>query len=460
MVNKIENIFNKYKYLFLIIFIVIFWLVRSPEFRIGWDWQDSNGHDTDIFVNQPSYPNYFLIDRINGQNNYFPPTGHPGTIYALFSLNGSLVKTIAPLNTMTDQEVVTFLKVMVTAVHLLIYACLGWYILKRIKPTWKRIIALGILVVLANSPIALYNTNEFQIDSYLGVIMVACLCFTLLPFLETPQIIKRWHYILLALAAAFIGLGKNEWSLMLIASIIAILILYFVINKIIPKQPSDPIFIKMLIVIFCGNLIGNLCSFIFNRDLYLSGLELLSRMTQNVTIHGSNGSTWFQVMVTRLPYISTIFVLLLALMWMFFRKFKNINYYKLFIFIYGFFLFFAFFISSWGDFSRYFAPALMVLTVAFFIYYRDFKLDNILKMILIILVVLVSFQSFTLFKSIWSRSKNDTYFSVTTNTSDNCVPLLDVGIVYRRPNIDFVHLGMGYVSAESIVEAYGKHMCK
>lgn len=460
MIIVIEKFIRKYKYLLLLALIVLFWLVRVPEFKLGWDGEDGNGLDTDIFVNQLISPNYFLVSRIDGVDHYININGHPGANYAIFSILGSVTKTLVPLDKMTDQEVVTIIKVMVTVVQMLINIGIGFYIIKEFTDSRKKVVGLLVLMVLANSPIALYNSNEFQIDSFLGIILTSVLCFTILPFLKTPQRLKMRHYSLLALSSAFIGLGKTEWSLMLIAAVISVLSLYFIINKFIYKRPVDVKFLKMLGIIFVSNLIGNLFNFLFDRELYIGGFELLNRMIHNATIQGNNGLSWLDVMYARLPFISTIFCLLLILFWMLIKSIRCINYYQLFIFIYGLLLFLGFFISSWGNLSRYFAPGLLTLTFAFVLYFRDFKIDSVSKYLFIGLVVVVGFQSYNLFMQFRKQEKQDLYFTVVSDITDNCIPLIDLGRVYRRPDIDFIHISMGYIGAEAIAKEYGKHICK
>lgn len=236
MIKRVSRFIRKYHLFIIFLLTASFWIIRLPLFSpgFGWHiWEDGNGLDTVIFVNQPSYPNYSLNGRINGEDLYSSIVGHPLLPYEMFRLLGKAVSLILPLENFSEQHIISFIKIMVTASHFLIYLLVGVQLFRKIKKPLKRIFSFLLLFLLSCAPISIYNSNEFQMDSFWGFLMIGLF---FLAFINYYRYKKVFPGILLFLSSAFIGFGKNEWSVMLISSCILILLLYVIIQRFVKKK--------------------------------------------------------------------------------------------------------------------------------------------------------------------------------------------------------------------------------
>ncbi len=461
MRRRLYEFLDKYKFFIILVLIICFWVVRLPLFneKFGWHiWEDGNGLDTAIFVNQPLYPNYSLSGRINGKELYFPIVGHPLLPYEMFRLLGKFVNFFLPFENFSAEHTVLSIKIMVTSFQFLIYFLIGLQLFKRVENPLKKTLSFILLFLLTCAPISIYNSNEFQIDSFWGFLMIGLFFLAFINFLNYK---KMFPGIFLLLSSAFVGFGKNEWSLMLIPSCIFILLLYVVIQKLMEKEKFDSFFIKTIVIVVVGNLVGNFINYLLDPQMYISGINLIVKMVTIGTMSGApNTVSWFDVFVIRIPFISTCILLVFLILLFICQYRKKIDYYYLFLFIYSFSLFFAFFISSWGNYSRYFAPSLIGLIYVFLLYFTTYKINKTNIVAIIITMLITIFFGYKQIKEFHIQSKNSEYFSVVKDPSLNCIPLIDVGRVYKNKEIDFIHLSIGYSEAQKIADDFGKEVCR
>lgn len=461
MIGKLSRFLEKYQLLVVFLFIILFWVIRLPLFShtFGWHiWEDGNGLDTSIFVNQPSYPNYSLYGRVDGVELYASIVGHPRLPYEMFSFLGKVVNLVLPLKNLSEEHTISFIKLLVTSSQFLIYCLIGIQLFKNMEEPLKKASSIFLLFLLSCAPISIYNSNEFQIDSFWGFLMIGVF---LLTFVNYYRYKKIFPGILLALSSAFIGFGKNEWSIMLVLACLFILFLHIVVQRLIKKDRVEMSFVKTICIILLGNILGNLINYLADPFMYVSGIKLIVQMVTVGTMSGAPSNVaWFDVFLVRIPFISTCIFLILLISLFIRQNRKKINYYYTFLFVYSFFLFFAFFISSWGNYSRYFAPSLIGLIFVFLLYFANYKVKKVNIVGIIVMIFVIGFFGFKQLKDFYTQSEKSEYFNVTYDTSSDCIPLIDVGRVYKKKNVDFIHLSVGYEAAQDIVSSYGKSICK
>ena len=313
MIEIVTKFLKKYQILYLVIFLAIYWLIRLPlyNYNYGWDGEDGNGLDTQIFVMNSKYSDSSLYARIDGQEQYSPISGHPAVPYRLFALLGSCVNLFIPLENITDQQIILIIKIIVSTFQLLIYISFAFQLIKWVKNTIKRFISLFLLLLLSSAPISIYNSNEFQIDSFLGFIMIGIFFVSFKNYLQSK---KKLAGILLLISSLFIGFGKNEWSIILLPSCVCILLIHLLIQKFIKKGPVDNFLIKIITIVVAGNLIGNLVSYLYNQNAYLSGINLIIKTVTYGTLSGAPSNVlWWDVFLTRIPFIGTNLILIIII---------------------------------------------------------------------------------------------------------------------------------------------------
>lgn len=449
------------KYFFLAVFLVFYFLVRIPFFYMGWDGSDANGLDVDMFLNHPKNPDYLLIARIDGVDQYVPAMGHPAPMYEMFSQLGYFFQSFENYSTLTDAQIIFRAKALSAIVQALVFVSLLWIVLgqKMIDLRKKGIWYLGIVTVSV-TPIALSNSNEFQIDSFFGLLMVGLYGLVLTARLW-GSIPESFFYGLLFLTSAFIGLGKNEWSLLLgLALVISVTCIFFSKYVLKKKFLGDSFWIVGISVMGC--LLGNLLSYLFEPMLYVSGWNLLFSMTGQSSILSVDGfQRFWGVTKERMLFVAPILVMLVYLGFLLVKNRKKIEFVEVLGYLFASALFFSFFFSTWGSYPRYFAPAFILTIIVcswVFIKYQEVIKQKTAWIFLGVFAVSAYFSiGYLSDDTVKSRH---TYGVRSFQLDKSCVALVPVEDVYRKKNINFVHTGMGMEAAQKIAEEHGKTICK
>ena len=459
--------FKKYinKYTLILFFSVFYFTVRAPFFNMGWDGSDANGLDVDMFVNHPQKPNYLLIARMNGSDIYAPAFGHPAPMYGMFISMGYVLQKFENYHNLSDAQIIYRAKVIASIFQLLIFVLLLLIIFKdekrNISPR-KLLLYLGIFLV-SLTPLAINNSNEFQIDSLFGLAMVGSYCITLAAYLF-KCISGKLFYILLFLSSVFIALGKNEWSLLLIISLIACSV-YLLARKYLFKQDDDTIEpYKIIGISLLGCIFGNVLSYLFEASLYFSGWDLLFRMSKQSSIFSKDGiGKLILVTQDRFIFIASLLAMIAYATFIVIRNIKKIDSIVILSYFISVFFFFSFFLSTWGSFSRYFAPSfaalLITMSVAYIKYQKPFNWKNATLFGLVLFFITYQSISYISDKKIKAQHTFGIRDISEIVADKSCVPMIPVEDVYNKKTVDFVHLSMGMEAAKTIAKEYGKEIC-
>lgn len=449
-------------FVLFVAFLLAFFCARLPLFSLGWDGQDANGHDADIFFHQPVKPNYLLFGRIHGQEIYVPPFGHPAPPYEMYALLGKAVRWIIPYQTFSDSHIIVLLKVISSLFQLAVWLPLLWLMIRHCSEKTPRLVGCLFITALALSPLAIQGSNEFQIDSTFGFLMAGVYALALW-YADRKERHPILAFLAVVIASAFLGFGKNEWTLVLFiawASLLALRLATSLASHQDDELQSRRFFLCMNATVL-GLGVGNLASYLFEPALYISGWELMTDMVKRASIASDTGRNHFiDVNKGRFRFTQAPIILIVFMAWQAASRRLQFSSALILASIFGLGLFSAFFISTWGAFPRYFAPALAALSVAVVWLYieRPFKVAALLACTLASCWLAVDGIRFAQSAAL-ARSSIFGIRDIRPNLDAKCALLLPVEDGYRRKDLDFAHSGWGYQGAEEFAQKFGGHVC-
>ncbi|MGO4666592.1 hypothetical protein [Bosea sp. 2RAB26] len=450
--------------------LIVFFAIRLPIFSLGWDGTDGSGHDTDIFVHGPPGPNYLLFGRVDGQSIYMPATGHPAPPYAFIGWLGQMAGAIVNIQAMSNGAIITMIKAMVSGFHLLLWVALLALVSRAPVGLVARIAGYAAVVGLAISPIAIQSTNEFQIDTFQGFLTAAAYAMAVLLVYAgqskayQPGNLLNVQNLVVVIAAALVALGKNEWALVLAIACICTLValsLSPILWRVDANARTAGLTAVAATVI--GLVAGSGLSILVDRELWMSGWGLLFGLIPKFHAFGSSqdSDALWRVTSLRLPFILCHLLLMAYIMLKILVALKRGSPALLLVFLFGFGLFAAFFLSTWGPYPRYFGPAFGVLAVtAVWLLVRENQRSLLDPVFGFALLGVLGWQGIELATGDNIRQHNQHGISEFRASSADCVPLIPLEGVYRSPNIDFAHFGWGYEGASAILSRYGRTVCK
>ena len=454
------------KYFYLAIFVIVYFAVRMPFFSLGWDGADGNGHDTDIFVNHPQKPNYLLIGRIEGSDIYLPAYGHPAPMYEMVARLGDFFNTFVDLKKARNQEIIFGLKLISSLFQLAIFTLVFLTSVKGKKDgdalKKERLLIFGLLL-LSIAPMAIYNNNEFQLDSTFGVLMAGLYSALLLAH-DRKVLRGKTLAILFFISSFFIGLGKNEWNLLFVLALVSVASYFIVLKYLLKKSENYNEAFGILLISFAGCSIGNLVSYSFEPAHYISGWKLLFSMSQKASILGPSGLKNFVIVsALRLPYIVIHLILLSYCTFYVLNMIGRLSLALILSYLFSFFLFIAFFFSTFAACSRYFAPSFISLVVSSIIVYLTYQNTDDKKTVRAFLIIygflFIHTMSFIGDGALKSRMIFGTGSITERPINEECVPLLNVEDVYKN-KMDFIHYSMGYQGGSELAQKYNKRVCR
>jgi hypothetical protein len=445
-------------------FLLIFFWERLPLFSLGWDGQDASGHDADIFFHQPAFPDFILFGRLRGYEIYMPAYGHPAPLYEMFKLLGKAVALVVPYQSFSDGQVIALLKVIASLLQLIIWLPLLWLMLRNGPKRITRLVGCVVVIGFALCPLSVQGSNEFQIDSTIGFVAVGLYTFALW-FAARNKRYSFFGAIAIVAASIFIGLGKNEWTLVLVIACGCLLVIGLVL-RVIGKSNER----QMRNILICvgatilGLEIGNLLSFLYEPIHYASGWNLLTQMIGSSSVASNAGrSRFIEINLERLPFTQVLIFVILFLTLQVVLKRPPVSIWLTLGSVYGLGLFAAFFISTWGPFPRYFAPGFAVLSIIMVWFYVE-QIEQPLSPAALLICALASCW-FAIDGVQFAQSDelaNRSIYGIRKNIEPriDCALLLPVEDAYRRKDLDFAHAGYGYDGAEQIMQRYGGHVCR
>ena len=457
--------------------LVLFGVVRLAHYRTPLVYEE--GIMADIFVNHPSGPDYLLQGRVDGHNIYGIPE-HPAGLYETIALAGRIGGLVWQKAIFLNDGGARRLRFAFSLFFLLIWGSLAVMVILRYEapPHW---LAVGLLAAVAMVPISVQTSTQLQTDGSVGVLMCGSVALGVL-WVSQTRVGRIMPVIFLLLSAAFLGTGKQEWTVLLAFAVVSWLI-YICIT--IPRTRVQEIrsFLFIGAVILCGLSAGNLVSWKYDQQNYMGGLNVMQRIAAVATIATGESPTqrWLEGTKGRWPFVSTILGLLVIVVTMAASRRRSCGPYQVLLILFGSTLFGAYFISSFNPTDpRYFAPSFIVLasvTVSMlgqFLHHeaKSTDVDSTSSMtfesrqagyriavpiITVIVLMLILQGSATLVRTLGSNQ--NTASDPTSLSKRNCTPLLPTGYAWNRPGVDFIGNGNDREGASMLLKPYGKTLC-
>ncbi len=409
-----------------------------------------------IVVNRPPNPDYLLVARIDGQEHY-EQLAHPAPLYETMKLAAKLWPPVGPQSALDDALATPRLRFFFCLFQLVAWLGVGLLALlvTRASGVVVRIATMVIVAAAAASPIAVVTSTELQVDGSVGALMVAvmaaatCLAARgVLPVSVT--------YATLFIAAAVLGLGKQEWSLALVAA----LGLWFPALFALRKWTGRTIRLHVVAatVILVGLLLGNLLSYVYDPDNWLGGIGVMRRIAGRATIAtGAGTSHWLEVTAERLNDLATIFALGVCLLVLLARHIKTVEPYAFLVLFLSGGLFGGYFISSWASDPRYFAPSVLAMALAL-LAVLPANPDRTGQVVLMATAMALVLHSAVFIAGRIGSPPRPVH--LPESVSRECVPLLQAGDVWNKPEIDFVARSLGPEGAKAHLARYRKTLCE
>lgn len=447
-------------YFLVVVFVGIYFFVRWPLFSLGWDGHDGSGHDLHIFLNHPTGPNYLLVYKVRDLIQYGIPQ-HPALPYEIISWLGYLYQKIIDYKNYSYEQIIFHIKLLVSIVQLFFYIALIFIILKLTKNHKIRLQIIILLSLFSISPLSINNSNEFQMDSLIGLSMLGLYSLVLVAFSKN-LFTKKIAYPLIFLTSTYIGLGKTEWSLFLMCSIV-ISGAYFLWLNIFSLDKKDLNVHNgyLILVVFLGCIFGNLLSYQIDVVNYLAGWDLVLRESPRSTVFSKDGfGKFLEAFKMRALFLwAPIFLVLYGVIFII-RK-REVSGALLLSYITAITFFFGYFFSTWGgDIPRYFSPSYMALIITCIGMYASFHGAEIFKwerwgMCFIVLILfIISYQYLINPKLVTGHQHG----IVERNFDPGClyhIPIEDL----QLSDANFIAKGIGSDDAMLLADKHNLRLC-
>ena len=438
---------------FLILFTFCYFTFRLPYYV-----SPMVGEDTifaDIFINQPQGPLYCIVAQINGDSIY-NFIAHPAPLYEVLKMSGFLSNFFIDYTVFNDLELSAILRLFYSCFQYSIFLML-LFIANKSNVSYKWLLNIFLLII-SITPMSIESSTDLQIDGSSGILLSAPLSIILMLISINPG--SRYSIFALFLATVIFGLGKQEWSLMMLCSLVALVPANFVLKKI-QKVPDVSSHVYVLFVTgLLGVILGNIVSYLYDKSNYTMGLQLFTNMIQSFTIislqtkdvivHTTKGfnivmqnknADWLKLTSDRLEFV---YIIIMLIFFNFYLLIKNLKYVKssqVLLMLISLSLFFAYFISSWGSFFRYFSPAFIATVICVFSFNEYFKVkfNRQVLIFIISLSTILTVRSYSLKINIAQKIKPEYYnlhIIEDPILSSDCVNLVNISI-NKPDNIDF-----------------------
>ena len=215
----------------------------------------------------------------------------------------------------------------------------------------------------------------------------------------------------------------------------------------------------LLGLIFTGLLLGNLISYIFDPLNYLGGFGVLFRISKGSTYSIVSYSSIYRLTFTYIHLLLLAFISIALI-----QAWKKIDYILFFFFILGTILFFAYYVISWAEDPRYYAPSLIIYLAGAVIAYGYLSSDNTRLFLWGISFVLLITTSYHVVQDrnnihlyLTLGHQNATSIQIYSIHSD-CIRFMSAGEAFGQET-DFIATSLSPEDAASLAAKYSKNIC-
>lgn len=268
-----------------------------------------------LFLNEVQKPNYLLLARIDGVNQMTAPQ-HPAPMYQAINGVGTVVRQMVPFEKLDPLESAFLLRVVFSLPLLLVLLCGLTYLYRYGNDNLYYWLAL--LVVFASSPVLLVTSTELQLDPSFGVGCFGFWALTVTALSGSARVTPYHQGAVFFLACLLAGFGKNEWSLVLLATLLAGVVYTWFSAR--PRSAA----LQQCAILLCGIiglLAGNLASYLDDPLNYVMGWQLMSSMSKHESIFNlAKLHQLLGVMGARWVYVAPTVLLILCSFCLFVRS--------------------------------------------------------------------------------------------------------------------------------------------
>jgi hypothetical protein len=443
--------------LWLLLFSVLYFAFRIPYLIAPLHYEE--GIFAEIFYTQPPNHDYIFLGRISS-NNLYMPTAHPAIIYELLTHYGLLWNVIVNYETSNITTLTFFIRLAFSMFQFLVIGVIVWMILqRRDSDSWKnRITIITWITILAVTPPAMIMSTSIQVDGSVGTLLAGLLAVALLGY-RLKIYPERAAFIFVFISSLLFGLGKNEWSLALVLTLLLTVGYLYLMNRKNGDNKSIKTSWVLLGFIFTGLLLGNLISYLYDPEAYLGGFDVMFRISKvssyNFISFGFERLAFTYVNLLVLAFIAIVLI----------RSWKKADYILFLYFTLGVILFFAYFITSWAVEPRYYAPSLIVGLAGAVVAYEHLssaKTRLLLWGISFVLLV-ITFRNVLEDKNrirLYSQLGLPNYAnSQITTIPSGCIPRMGTGEAFGQ-KFDFISNSLSPEDASRLAAKYGKEICQ
>ena len=304
---------QKHLYAALLVLICCFFSFRMPFYN-----QELVGEEgifAHLFINEVQKPNYLLISRIDGVN-LMGASQHPAPMYMAINSAGRFTRQFIDF-TRLDELGAAFVLRVIFSLPLLLLGISGiLYVYKQCNSNLYYWLAL--MLAFITSPVVLVTSTELQVDASFGIGIFGVWAVTIALLTGRRTGGYRVQAALFFLCNLIAALGKNEWSLILLLSLLLATLYVVLRGRGIPHLKEQ---LAVLFFGFAGLVAGNLLSYWYDPLNYVMGFELMSSMSKNESVF--NRSKLLQLLGTirnRWTYVSQNILLVVIPCYLFLRS--------------------------------------------------------------------------------------------------------------------------------------------
>ena len=454
------------------LFILLLWVILFFFWRVGAytaPMIGEDGHPADIFLHQPKGPDYLQIARIDGVPIYFHPE-HPAGEYEILRATGNLFSLFINHELLTEFELTVFLRWSYSLFQVFIFLLLISLILLQgdlLSP--RNVISLIGILVFTITPFSVITSTNLQVDGSVGAFAVGTVGLSLFAFFKTklPPVFK---YGLVLISTFIVGLGKNEWNVALLATLVVCFSYTFLLKLYYHRQVR--IEFALLCTLMVGAVLGNIFVYLLDPLNYLGGFDVISR------IHSASKITGFfdfLILVLKrswmiLPHLILCVIFLINLG----RNISQWHIAVIFLFVYGLFLTGGFFLTQWARFPRYYAPAFMALLFSIVLQFQiqpniiNRKLVGLSFAALLLISFVYIIQTFNLSLYLMDLKERNLGVAVTIEEKEAmslpaikppCIVVTGIAEALHE-DFDYIANSLGRHDIETLADKYGRELCE
>ncbi|MFH1491634.1 MAG: hypothetical protein ABII06_22210 [Pseudomonadota bacterium] len=437
----------------ILVLCLLFFLARFPFYEAPL--YDEEGKFALLFVNRPAGPAYNLAARIDGKE-VFTIFRHPAAMYEILRWTGALGKKWLVDPPRPDDVVTPRLRVMYSGFQLLFWLSL-FILTNSFLSGLSRNLAFILTAVMMVSPLAVQTSCQLQIDNSVGVLMNGVFALTLFWFSLRGRNDFRARAVLFA-ASAFLALGKQEWTAVLLMALGLWLLYLFLLRQRTGENLSP--FFSFTKLVIAGLAVGHVVSSAYDPENYWEGMFLMWILRDSTIASGSKSLHKFLVSLEyRMIFLFTLLALagIGALLMRSGRK-KPHPYLVLLIF-FGLGLFGAFFLVGRNSMElRYFAPSLAVLTVACVALLPRVTRGRVSAGLWVLMGAMILHAAGFGFLQVQQVPHPPAILKEIAVAAERKpgVPYISSAAAWNKPEIDFVSSSMSWEEALIVVKRHGK----